>query len=208
MNGTVCIGTLEDRTRLAEQFQAQHHVILRELMDIRLLGKIRGLVHTTPFRDLVHSGIGSNLEQCMESGVADHMLHVIANGSALFHFVEAVTGCRRISRFDGRVYRMAPGAGHHDAWHNDCGGGRLIGMSLNLSESDYQGGLLELKERDMEAPLAVVHNTGPGDALLFRIDQALVHRVTEVIGANAKTAFAGWFCTGPTYVGRLRDSSV
>jgi hypothetical protein len=38
-----------------------------------------------------------------------------------------------------------------------------------------------------------VNNTGFGDAILFRISKDLEHRVTEVVGEVAKTAYAGWF---------------
>jgi hypothetical protein len=41
--------------------------------------------------------------------------------------------------------------------------------------------------------LAEIANTGWGDAMLFRTSKQLQHRVTDVVGNEPKTAFAGWF---------------
>ena len=54
--------------------------------------------------------------------------------------------------------------------------------------------------RDSEQIIEQVENVGAGDAILFRVDAALQHRATEVTG-GVKTAFAGWFRSGPS----LRD---
>jgi hypothetical protein len=43
-------------------------------------------------------------------------------------------------------------------------------------------------------PLWTFANTGPGDGLLFAIDEGLQHQVQEVTGTEPKTALAGWFC--------------
>jgi len=44
---------------------------------------------------------------------------------------------------------------------------------------------------------ASIANTGPGDAIVFRIDGALEHMVTPVSGAVSKIAWAGWFAREP-----------
>jgi hypothetical protein len=49
-----------------------------------------------------------------------------------------------------------------------------------------------------------VANTGPGDALLFRIARHLTHRVTPVDGTADKTAFAGWFRSEPEFIALLK----
>src|SRR5690349_20658471 len=71
--------------------------------------------------------------------------------------------------------------------------GRLIAMSLNLSQRDYDGGVFELRERRSSRILTTIHNTGFSDATLFRISDRLAHQVTAVVGEHPKTAFAGWF---------------
>jgi hypothetical protein len=56
-----------------------------------------------------------------------------------------------------------------------------------------------LRQVGDERLLAEVPNLGLGDAILFRLSRGLQHRVTDVVGAHPKTAFAGWFRTDTSY---------
>ena len=94
---------------------------------------------------------------------------------------------------------MAPGADHFDSWHADIGTthrDRLVGMSINLSPRPYQGGVFRLREEASAHIFCELSNTGPGDAICFRISSALKHMVTPLVGTEQKTAFAGWFRSG------------
>ena len=126
-----------------------------------------------------------------------NILNFAANTSEFLDVIREITQCSQISSFYGRVYRMAPGAGHFDSWHSDLGkkGDRLIGMSVNLG-SPYRGGIFRLRELETGHVLCELPNTGPGDAICFRISPKLQHMVTTVEGAESKTAFAGWFFSG------------
>jgi hypothetical protein len=95
------------------------------------------------------------------------------------------------------VYRMLPGPQHADSWHDDLKEGRMLAMSINLGDEGYVGGLLEIRDRASKHTLYRARNTGPGDALIFRLDPTLEHRVTGVEGNVPKTAYAGWFMPGP-----------
>jgi hypothetical protein len=77
--------------------------------------------------------------------------------------------------------------------------GRMVAMSLNLGTEPYDGGTLQIRNATTQALLAEVPNAGPGDAVLFRLSHELEHRVTEVRGSVAKTAWAGWFRARPEY---------
>jgi hypothetical protein len=70
-------------------------------------------------------------------------------------------------------------------------------MSINLSPTSFSGGTFELRERESKRLVYRHGNTGCGDALIFRLSLDLEHRVTDVIGNAAKTAFAGWFRSQP-----------
>ena len=50
-----------------------------------------------------------------------------------------------------------------------------------------------LRERETGKPVCELPNTGPGDAIFFRISDKLQHIVTQVESEAPKTAFAGWF---------------
>jgi hypothetical protein len=132
------------------------------------------------------------------------ILALLVQDPALLAFVQRLTGCDAIGSFIGRVYRMDAGAGHHDVWHGDDDDNRMVGLSVNLSPGVYEGGVLELRERGSLRVIHRVANTGPGDAILFRIDHALEHRVTDVAGPQSKIAYAGWFQRAPVVrLGRL-----
>jgi len=132
-------------------------------------------------------------------------LHLIANASVLLEAVHEITACGPFTWFGGRVYRMLPNSDHHDSWHDDAMDGRLVGLSVNLSERRYLGGLFRLRERGSNRALVEIANTGMGDAILFRISDQLEHEITSVHGRESKTAFAGWFKSNePTLLRRLQ----
>ena len=56
-------------------------------------------------------------------------------------------------------------------------------MSLNLSRTTFRGGLFMLRDAGSKRVLAwPVANTGPGDALVFRISPNLNHRISDLEG--------------------------
>lgn len=132
-------------------------------------------------------------EAQVQGGPALLALVFLTNGVQFLAVAHALTGCGPFNWFDGRVYRMAPGDGHYDDWHDDWGDGRRVALSLNLNRRPYEGGHLHIRRADGQGPTIQVPNTNPGDAVLFRLSTEFVHRVDAVQGREPKTAFAGWF---------------
>ena len=126
-------------------------------------------------------------------------LLLLLNNAQLFKIIEQITGCGHIGCFRGRIYRNLPGGDHHVAWHTDLNKTRLVALTINLNTEPYQGGVLTIREAKTGRILAELTNSGFGDAILFRIDERLEHRVSDVEGRVAKTALAGWFESGPDY---------
>ena len=56
-----------------------------------------------------------------------------------------------------------------------------------------------MRERDTRRVIFELANTGPGDAVLFRISEKLEHMVTAVEGDEPRTVFAGWFSRTPGF---------
>ena len=182
-------------------FESHHWVKVPRLLAPPLLAEAQRAIRTARFVETIHQGVSPpSVDVCMEPHPATALVELLCNDAALFAAVAAVTGCGPLTRFSGFVYRLSPGIGHHHNWHNDMVQNRRVAMSINLEADPYDGGLLLIRRRDEAAVLAEVDNVGAGDALLFRIDAALQHRATEVT-AGVKTAFAGWFRSGPS----LRD---
>ena len=135
----------------------------------------------------------------LERRATHGLVHFLLNNPALFEILQNITGCGRIGRFYGRVYRMVPVADHYDSWHDDAFDDRMITISINLSREFYRGGVLQIRERKSKRCLYEVANTGFGDAIVFRVDGALQHRVTDVEGNVEKVALSGWFVPWPDY---------
>ncbi len=131
-------------------------------------------------------------------------LLLLLNNAQLFRIIERITGCGHIGCFRGRIYRNLPGASHV-AWHTDLNRTRLLALTINLNTEPYEGGALTIREAGTGRILCELTNSGFGDAILFRIDKRLEHRVSDVEGTVAKTALAGWFESEPEYRAMLME---
>jgi len=190
---------------LRQSFETSHWVRLPGVLDPALLADIQARVARAEFVERVHHGVHPpSVDLSMVPDAASALLELAFNDPAVLRAVEAIAGCGPIARFGGFIYRLSPASHHHHNWHNDLVEDRLVAMSVNLGPAAYEGGLLEFRDRASETVLGRVSNTGPGDALLFRIDATLQHRATPVT-AGLKTAFAGWYHGGASYRDRLSE---
>ena len=190
----------------ARDFGDRHCIHVRGLLEPRLLEWLRAeLVHAT-FVERIHTEL---TPPAVDLALADERLHAILftllNHQTLFDAVEAISGCDPIGCYGHVLYRMEPHPGHHDTWHGDNDGNRMIAMSINIGEP-YEGGWLSIRERTTGRHVHSVANTGPGDAILFRIAGSLEHMVTAVTGTRPKTALAGWFQRTPHALSALKGA--
>jgi 2OG-Fe(II) oxygenase superfamily len=199
-------GLIVDREEICElrsQFQANHCVLLRGLLAPQLLELIFAKLEGVKWNEFHHGEFA--FERVAEPGAAFALLHFVANSPRFLAVIHEITGCGPFSWFGGRIYRME--VGHYNLWHGDTLHNRLLAMSINLSKRAYRGGLFQIREMGAQQPLAEIANTGPGDALFFRISSNLQHRVTKVVGTEPKTAFAGWFDASATLRSRLESAA-
>jgi hypothetical protein len=182
---------------LREQFDRRHAVVLPRLFGPVLLAEVQGALESAPFAARDYDGLAGELALEETVPLVARLLFVM-NDPALFRAIEAITGIESLVRFDGRIYRRVARPDHYDNWHTDIHDNRRVTMSVNLSEAPYDGGVLHLRRRGTERTLVELHNTGPGDAILFRIAPEYEHRVTS-IDSGVKTALAGWFGDAPPW---------
>jgi hypothetical protein len=194
-------GTLSGRPQNIEElrgrFARRHGLIFRELLDRDALAFLLARLASGNFNPLVHQGIKTEL--CLADSISLGFLYFLTNNQTFFDIIREVTGCPEIGCFEGRVYRMVPGKGHHDSWHSDLTQNRMIGMSINLGIQPYSGGVFQMRDCQSKEILFQAANTGLGDALVFRIREDVEHMVTSVEGEVEKTAFAGWFKSSPKF---------
>jgi hypothetical protein len=202
--GVTGYGSAIEVDALRSRFDEQHYLRLPGFLQPEILDLIQRHVDYGEFSERVHEGIGSNKELSMAGNSGFGALLLCVNDEKLFQIIGEVTQCKPIRCFEGRVYRVRAGHGDHDSWHDDFGDHRLIGMSVNLSKETYAGGVLQIRERESGKIVAEIPNTKTGDAVIFRLSDRLEHRITEVEGDVAKTAFAGWFKAQPDFVSMLR----
>jgi hypothetical protein len=195
-----------DVAALRRAFAERHCAKLTGLLDPGLAGEVRAQVERGTFQEYGHGSIARELR--LDAGVATGLLHFLTNDPRLFRLVESVSGCTGIGAFAGRVYRRLAGGPHYVDWHDDLDGRRLVGMSINLSADAYEGGVLEIRDAVTQRSLAALPNVGFGDAIVFRLSDAIQHRVSEVRGAVPKTAFAGWFFADLNFEQVLHDTGV
>jgi hypothetical protein len=186
----------QQRVALREEFNRSHCLVLRQLLDPWLLGEVHRELADAEVEEVTHD-VGHEMGFKADRSAA--LLEFAVNDDVLFEIIDALTGCGPIGCFRGRVYQMRAGGKHQFDWHDDLSYDRLIAMSVNLGLEPYQGGVLQIADAESKTALHSVANVGVGDAVVFRLARTLVHRVTPVEGPNPKIAFAGWFCSQPSY---------
>ena len=176
-----------------DRFATNHCVVLEKLLEPALVEMAQRHIQQTPWQRTDFDDVGAELTLDNGTGIA-RALSLVVNTPEFLNVIRIITGREHINEFMGRVYRLAGGPQHHLSWHDDTQVPmRYVGFSINLSTGVFRGGTFELRDARTLARLAQVDNTGFGDAILFRISKDLQHRVTEVVGEVAKTAYAGWF---------------
>ncbi|MGH9968596.1 MAG: 2OG-Fe(II) oxygenase [Pyrinomonadaceae bacterium] len=203
--GAVCATSVQDLDFLRVEFLQANYIRLANLIDAELLQQVLQRINRASFEPRIHLNIGK--EACMQDELTLNLLHFLANNSRFFKIIETITECGKIGCFAGRVYRFGPDEGHFDMWHDDLIEDRLLAMSINLSPKHYVGGSLELCD-DRSGRIERIDNTGLGDAIVFRLAPFLRHRVKQVQGTEAKTAFAGWFKSTPDFFATLKKATL
>jgi len=195
--GTLVTATDADIARLRSHFDQHHWVRLPRVLHPDLLHDVQARLARAEFIEQAHAGVDPpSRDLCMVPNTLGGLLELVFNDESVFNLVERVTGSEEITRFGGFIYRLTAASGQEHHWHNDLVESRLVAMSVNLGPGTYAGGLLEYV-------LARVPNLGNGDALLFRLHEALQHRACPVV-SGVKTAFAGWYFGEDSYPRHIR----
>ncbi len=188
---------------LQRQFDERYCVVLPGFLEPTLLARLQDKVGTAAFFDKYNVDVGPELR--MRSDPASTALEFLMNDPRLHAFVRDVTAIGPIGCFRGRVYSLMPNTDQRSDWHDDMIPGRLATLVINLSTEVYEGGVLQFRRADSEVIATEVHNTGFGDATLFKIEHGLKHRVTPTTGRHRRTVYAGWFLREPDFVTLLRE---
>jgi hypothetical protein len=210
-SGTIVSVSPDEVESLRSQFDRQHYIRFPSLFEPELLEFIHREVEKTEFVDRAHAAVDPETkapardQRMRMDSVASNLLNFALNSPTLFKLIEAVTGCGRIGSFMGTVHRFLSSAGHVDVWHDDMVHHRMVALSVNLGAEPYSGGVLQFRDSNSREIVQAVANRGFGDALVFQLARNLQHRISTVDGTIPKIAFAGWFCSEPTYLSKFKD---
>jgi hypothetical protein len=127
------------------------------------------------------------------------VFHLLLNNRDLFQVVQKITGCLPIGNFVGRIHSSICGADHHIGWHGDNADNRILGLTIDLSNSAYEGGVFELRRKDSPEIICSIPRQLPGDAFVFLISPQLQHRLTLIESGGPRTVGVGWFRSQPPF---------
>lgn len=199
--GAVRTGSSRAFADARARFDREHCLVLGGFVAPDLLGSVQRQLAEEGFAHKLNKGIGTELR--LPPGALSGGIEFLANDPVLFTAIQDLTGCPVIGCYRGRVYRMMPGTDHASDWHSDLSGGRMITMSVNLSEDVFEGGDLQIRDANSQIVIAHLHNVGFGDAVIFRIDPRLEHQVLPLTGTVPRSAYAGWYLASPDYASLL-----
>jgi len=185
--------------QLREEFARNHLVKLPGLFSAEMLDIFHRRLPDAAFSRRVEDGV--EIEHTLEDPALLGATMFTLNDPALFQVVSTITGCGAIGCFSGRVQSRHADerGGHYYPWHTDAAQERLVGLSVNLSDRSFDGGVLQIRHTGTERIVAEVANRQRGDGVLFRISEDLEHHVTPVSGDGTRLVIAGWFRRAPDF---------
>jgi len=193
----------EQLADLRQQLRRDHYVRFPGFLSAPVLDAVARRMDDNGFRHLTHATLDGS-ESRLSGGAPTAILLLLMNSPALLSFVEKLCERSPIDTFKGRIYRFEPSSSQHFDWHDDMIDDRPLAASINLGLQPCAGGELQFREEGSEHILARVPNPGYGDAVFFEVIAGLEHRVTNVTGTVAKTAFSGWFSPGKSMIEELK----
>lgn len=174
-------------------FADQDAIVLPSALDPVFLRTILSICRRGPYVPEYIDKIGQRTTE--ERDIAGGALRFALERPAFLRWVEAASGCDTVSRIAGVVAEIAAGTGQELGWHNDRNDptlARRLAVTIQLSDAPYDGGVFEMRDQQSGRMLVREGALPPGSVMLFRIDNRLRHRVTQVTNGGPRRVFAGW----------------
>jgi hypothetical protein len=175
-------------------FASQRGIVLDGLLAPELTAKIGAVWRKAAFVARAPS-VGTRMIELPPRG--GQMMQFLLGRKPLLDWLTRVAATPTpVAGVVGGIAQLRAGEGHALRWHNDAGADRLLGITVNLGDAPYEGGLFELRERDRDEILLTHDHKVPGSALVFGIEPNLLHRVTPLTAGGPRTVFTGWLVRG------------
>lgn len=184
---------------LLEQYKAEYAetncILLKDMLNPKILNKLMDkldkVIFQTKFETSEENKFGKVLFVDQHEPVVA-TFNFIFNDTGLFSCLEDITNCGTIDNFTGRIHRSEEGENHRIDWHGDNADHRLLAITICLGNTPYTGAAFELRERSSKKITRSFGQLNAGDALIFRIDPQLEHRLAP-LETGRRTVGVGWF---------------
>lgn len=183
-----------DAETAAVQFHQQHMLSLPGFLDDKYLALLTRIEPAcTWVREMIENLGQREVEEPRRMSGA---ILIGLRNPQLLEWMRQVTGNRDIAIAGGNIARSWPGCTDRLDWHDDNEDlKRVAALTIMLSETDFEGGVFELRPKQTTDVTSFRH-ARRGDALLIEVNPRLEHRVLPLSAGGPRCVFAGWFLTG------------
>jgi hypothetical protein len=173
----------------AQRFRETRSILLPNLFEPQLLQSLLDSCNRATFATDAVAGLGTReVEAPQRVGRA---INLILSRPEFIEWVGAIAGCK-VARAEGRVVQTRANAADQLDWHDDMNEpARRLGITISLSEGEFEGGWFELRDAATAAVIATHRHECPGEALIFEIGPHLQHRLLPVTRGAPRRVFTG-----------------
>ena len=181
----------------AESYRDHHAFALTDMIEPSFFARLLQLCNAAQF--IVDTETDVAQRQRETPGIAGRGLALVLQRKNLMQWLESATGCEPLRSTFGRIMQISPGDSPRLNWHDDLpeDPSRRLGITINLSENAYEGGLFELREKKSGKILMRHRHEKLGSTLIFDVGDELEHRVWPITGGGPRRVFTGWFLKAP-----------
>ncbi len=188
-NAAKIISKPEDFQNHFAEFQS---IYIPDFLAPDLLALILQGIASAPFKPNTVDRLGNR--EIEESRNLGRALSFSLRRPALFEWLSAVTKCGKLVNIDGQLAQAIAGRNHALDWHDDqVETQRRLAITINLTETAYEGGLFELRRTNTHELLQTHRHEQLGGALIFAVKPELEHRISPIISGGPRRVFTGWF---------------
>ncbi len=181
----------------ADGYQHHHAFAFSGMIEPAFFARLLQLCNAAHF--IVDTKTDIAERQSETPGIAGRALALALKRENLMRWLESATGCEPLQSTFGRIVQISPEDSPRLNWHDDLpeDASRRLGITINLSENAYEGGLFELREKKTGKMLMRHRHEKLGSTLIFDVRDELEHRVWPITGGGPRRVFAGWFLKAP-----------
>ena len=182
---------LPDVESYRDQFRSHQVVEFREAFAPGFLDMLDTLADGSTFVQEEVKGLGYRaIEQPPISG---GLIMLALARPEFLSWIKEVTGVDGVNDVVGKVVESGREPGEKLDWHDDLSQPhRRLGVTINLSQAPYEGGMFELRRKGETDLLFRYKHDCKGAMLVFKVNDALEPQVTPVTD-GLRRVFAGWF---------------